>query len=311
MSRPVSDALATLADDVLRFAPFVKLSRMQLPTRRASHRVHGCALLSYAVVALFFNWPLPLDLGARLTGPVGGDTGTYVWNIWVFRHELIAHGRFPLFTQEILSLTPPVALSLHNYTLFADLLAFPLIPLFGVIATFNVIYLALSILTAWSMFVLARSVVGRTGEAWLAGLLFGFSPILIARGTAHFSLAAAAPLPIFLLMLRRAERDQSPTSRRRRRSRGRVGVNLRSVLRRVLHRDRVELFHRPLRSRRLRALAAPSGCGIRESRRRPADRRDGRDREHHRIRRHGVPGSSAHRRDADVVHPCPRRCRSS
>ena len=133
-----------------------------------------------------------------------------MWNIWVFRHELIAHGRFPLFTQEILSLSPPVDLSLHNYTLFADLLAFPLIPLFGVIATFNVIYLALSILTAWSMFVLARSVVGRTGEAWLAGLLFGFSPILIARGTAHFSLAAAAPLPIFLLLLRRAERDPRP-----------------------------------------------------------------------------------------------------
>jgi hypothetical protein len=183
---------------------------MQLPTRPASLQVHGCALLSYAAVALFFSWPLPLDLGGRLTGPVGGDTGTYVWNIWVFRHELIGHGRFPLFTQEIFSLTPPVALGLHNYTLFADLLAFPLIPLFGVIATFNVIYLALSVLTAWSMFALARSVVGRTAEAWLAGLLFGFSPILIARGTAHFSLAVAAPLPIFLLLLRRAERDHRP-----------------------------------------------------------------------------------------------------
>ena len=72
------------------------------------------------------------------------------------------------------------------------------------------IYLGLSILTAWSMFVLARSVVGRTGEAWLAGLLFGFSPVLIARATAHFSLAAAAPLPIFLFFLRRAEREVDP-----------------------------------------------------------------------------------------------------
>jgi hypothetical protein len=177
---------------------------------RASYRLHGGALLSYGVIALFFNWPLPLDLGGSLTGPVGGDTGVYLWNTWLFRHELLAHGRFPLFTQEILSLTPPVDLSLHNYTLFADLLAFPLIPFLGVTATFNVIYLGISILTAWSMFVLARSVVGRTGEAWLAGLLFGFSPVLIARGTAHFSLASAAPLPIFLFLLRRAERDGHP-----------------------------------------------------------------------------------------------------
>lgn len=26
----------------------------------------------------------------------GADTATYVWNIWVFRHEFITHGRFPL-----------------------------------------------------------------------------------------------------------------------------------------------------------------------------------------------------------------------
>ena len=181
---------------------------MQIP--RASYRLHGGALLFYVVVALFFNWPLPLDLSGTLTGPVGGDTGVYVWNIWLFRHELIAHGRFPLFTQEILSLTPPVDLSLHNYTLFADLLAFPLIPLLGVTATFNVIYLSLSILTAWSMFVLARSVVGRTSEAWLGGSAVRVFPVLIARSTAHFSLAAAAPLPIFLFLLRRAERDGHP-----------------------------------------------------------------------------------------------------
>lgn len=168
---------------------------------------HARALGLYGLVALAFNWPLPLDLSGSLTGVIGGDTGVYVWNQWLFRHEVVVHGRFPLFTREVLGLSPPVDLSLHNYTLFADLLAFPLIPVLGVAATFNVIYLALAVLTAWSMFVLARSVVQRTPEAWLAGALFGFSPVLIARGGEHFSLAAAAPLPIFLLLLRRADRE--------------------------------------------------------------------------------------------------------
>jgi hypothetical protein len=99
-------------------------------------------------------------------------------------------------------------LSLHNYTLFADVLAFPMIPWLGVTATFNVIYLGFSVLTAWSMFLLARTVVGRYAEACLAGLLFGFSPILIARGSEHFSLAEAAPLPLFLIALRRAEQNR-------------------------------------------------------------------------------------------------------
>jgi hypothetical protein len=168
-------------------------------------RAHVCAIAGYVVVALVFNWPLPVRLGTHFTGSVGGDTGVYVWNQWLFRHEVVAHGRLPLFTGEIFALSPPVDLSLHNYTLFADLLAFPLIPVFGVTVTFNVIYLGLVVMSGWTMFLLARAVIGRAGEAWLAGLLFAYSPFFAARSTAHFSLVAAAPLPVFLLLLIRAE----------------------------------------------------------------------------------------------------------
>lgn len=168
------------------------------------------AFAAYAIVTLLFNWPLPLQLSDRLTGTIDGDTGVYVWNLWVFRHEALVHHRFPLFTSEILSLSPPANLSLHNYTLFADIVALPLIPWIGVIGAFNVVYLLFVTLTAWGMYELARAVVGRDAEAWLAGLLFGFSPVLMARATAHFSLSAAAPLPLFLLAFRRADRDGDP-----------------------------------------------------------------------------------------------------
>ena len=179
------------------------LRRLLAPAARAV-----VVLGSYAAVAVAFNWPLPLVLHDKLTGSIAGDTGVYVWNLWVFHHEATAHHRFPLFTSEVLTLSPPVDLSLHNYTLFADLLAFPLIPWVGVTASFNLVYLALVTATAGAMYLLARSVVGRAPEAWLAGLLFGFCPVLMARATAHFSLAAAAPLPLFVLALRRAERDR-------------------------------------------------------------------------------------------------------
>src|SRR6267142_6924011 len=108
--------------------------------------VHVWAVAFYTVVALGFNWPLPLYLAEKLPGAITGDTGVYVWNLWLFRHEIVAHGRVPLFTGEIFALSPPVDLSLHNYTLFADLLAFPLIPVLGVPVTFNVIYLGLVVL---------------------------------------------------------------------------------------------------------------------------------------------------------------------
>jgi hypothetical protein len=166
----------------------------------------AAALLGYVLSAVVFLWPLPKDITGSLTGSVSGDTGVYVWNIWVFRHEIVAHGHLPLFTSKILALTPPIDLSLHNYTIFQDVLAFPLIPLLGVVATFNLVQLAMLTLTGFATYLLARRVTGRDAEAWLAGLLFAFSPTMIAKSTAHFSLLAAAPLAFFLLLLLRVER---------------------------------------------------------------------------------------------------------
>jgi hypothetical protein len=168
-------------------------------------RIHLWVLAGYAAVALTFAWPLPTHLGTHLTEPRGGDTDVYVWNQWVFRRELLERHHSPYFTDTIFSLSRTRAnLSLHNYTTFQNVLALPLIGLLGIVATFNVIYLLMTLLTAYATFLLAKHVTGTTIEAWLAGLLFAWSPVLVTRGNGHFSLVAAAPLAVFMLLLLRA-----------------------------------------------------------------------------------------------------------
>jgi hypothetical protein len=171
---------------------------------------HLAAVLGYVLLAVAFSWPLLPHLSTHLTGDPGGDTGVYVWNQWVFRNSAIVEHRNPLTTEHIFSLTGrPVDLSQHNYTLFADLLALPLGPRLGTVATFNVVYLATVVLTAWMGFVLARRVIGgHAWEAWLAGMAFAWSPVLVARSTGHFSLVAAAPLAAFVWSLHRVERSE-------------------------------------------------------------------------------------------------------
>jgi hypothetical protein len=171
-------------------------------------RRHVYALCGYAVLAVLFTWPLASQLSTHLTGSPAGDTGVYVWNQWVFHHEISEEGNFPFFTDRIFSLTGRANLSLHNYTAFQDLVALPLMRTFGVVATFNLVFLLMTVLTGYAAFLLARQVTGRDSESWLAGLLFAWSPVLATRGGAHFSLVAAAPLPIFLLVLLRAAERQ-------------------------------------------------------------------------------------------------------
>ena len=168
-------------------------------------------VVGYVCVAIAFAWPLPLYLGTALTGPPGGDTGVYVWNQWVFQHEALTRHTNPFRTDQILSLTERVDLSQHNYTVFLDILALPLIPVLGVVRAFNVVLLLATIITALCTYGLARRVTSATrAEAWLAGLVFAWSPALVARSTGHFSLVAAAPLPAFLLCLINADRTRRP-----------------------------------------------------------------------------------------------------
>lgn len=167
-------------------------------------RTHTVALLGYVGVALAFSWPLPLHLETVLTGGSGGDTGVYVWNQWVFHHELVENGTFPYFTDTLFGPDQQTDLSLHNYTTFADLIAVPLRSFLGVVTAFNVVYLLLMVLGGYAAFLLAHQVTGDAGVSWIAGLLFGWSPILVTRGTGHFSLIATAPLAVFLLLIVRA-----------------------------------------------------------------------------------------------------------
>ena len=120
-------------------------------------RRHLGVLVAYAAVTFAFAWPLPVHLGTHLTGTLGGDTGVYVWNLWVFQHELLDHRSLPYFTDTIFAMTGRANLSLHNYTTFQNLLALPFVRTLGVVPTFNVIYLLRSCLSSGGKVEIASS----------------------------------------------------------------------------------------------------------------------------------------------------------
>jgi hypothetical protein len=138
-----------------------------------------------------------------MLGDVSGDTGTYIWNLWVFRHELIDHHRLPFSTDHIFSDTGGADFSLHNYTPLAGLIAIPLTGALGLVGAFNVVMILLLAASGAAMFVLARRAGLGEFPAWMAGAIFIASPAITARETAHLSLINTAALPLFVVALLR------------------------------------------------------------------------------------------------------------
>ena len=162
------------------------------------------AAAGYVLLACILTWPLTRHLRTHLLGDPSGDLGNYVWNLWIFRHELLDHAHLPFSTDHVFAYSGGADFSLHNYTPIAGALGAPLISALGVVGAFNVVLLAFISASGLGVFVLARRLGLGTAAAWCAGALFMASPVLTARETAHFSLVIAASLPLFLWALLRA-----------------------------------------------------------------------------------------------------------
>lgn len=171
------------------------------------------APLLFLAVAAAMLWPLPLHIATALPGDPSGDTGVYVWNLWIFRHELHDHAHLPLSTDHLFAYSGSADFSLHNYTPLAGAAGMLLIPVLGMVATYNVVLIALVAASGWGTYVLARRVGVAQSGALAAGALFIATPAITAREVAHLSLVSAAALPLFVWALLRVL-----DSRRRRES---------------------------------------------------------------------------------------------
>jgi hypothetical protein len=182
----------------------VQATRVDPMATPAGRSPAALAFGAYLLLVFAAAWPLSGALRSALPGEAAGDTGVYVWNVWVFRYELLVNHANPLWTSRILYPGPPIDLALHNYTMFQDALALVFMPLVGLVGAFNLTWLFMQALSGLGVFFLARRQTRRTAIAWMAGAMFACSPTIVARSTAHQSLVAAAPLAFFLLFVLRA-----------------------------------------------------------------------------------------------------------
>jgi hypothetical protein len=127
------------------------------------------------------------------------DPHLFIWYLGWLPHQLAA-GHSPFFTADLNY--PAGANLMWNTAIFAPAtLLWPVTAAFGPVVSYNVMATAAVALTAWCGFLAARSLVASDLLAGVAGLLYGFSPYMVAQATRHPHVTLAMFPPVALVLL--------------------------------------------------------------------------------------------------------------
>jgi hypothetical protein len=154
-------------------------------------------LLVYALLAMAVFSSTWIDPSGSWIGSPK-DPQLFIWYLGWIPHEL-SQGLNPLFTDH-LSYPQGVNLMWNTSMLFPALLLWPVTALFGPVVAYNVLITAGIALSAWLGFLAARRFIDSTRWCFVAGLIYGFSPALIAQAMGHPHVMVALFPPVALLL---------------------------------------------------------------------------------------------------------------
>ncbi len=155
---------------------------------------------AYLVLAVLLWWNVWSTHPTSTTTCGCGDSSLFTWFLEWPAYAL-SHGLNPLYST---ALFHPTGVNLLSNTAEVGLgvVLSPVTWLFGPVATLNVSLTLSPLLSALAMFVLVRRWVYWQPAAFVAGLLYGFSPfVLIALTDAHLMLAMAPIAPLVVICL--------------------------------------------------------------------------------------------------------------
>jgi hypothetical protein len=159
--------------------------------------VSACAYVTLAMVVWWNVWSTH---PTSVTTCGCGDSSLFTWFLGWPAYAL-AHGLDPLYSSAMLHPTGVNLLANTSEVGLGVVLA-PVTWVFGPVATFNVALTLSPALSALAMFVLVRRWVTWAPAAFVAGLLYGFSPfVLVSLTDGHLMLGLAVFPPLMVACL--------------------------------------------------------------------------------------------------------------
>ena len=192
------DAAAKLHDHKGQNSQYLEAAR--------SHAIEYLpALAIYLVLAMIVFWPLTSSM-ANIVVNGAGDVYQTLWNLWwVNFATFTAHT--PIYSTSYLYY--PVGANLATQTLspLAAYFSAPFQAIGSLISGgnglglgYNAVFFTDFMLSGFFMFLLADYLVKNKYAAFIAGLIFAFSPMHLAQALSHLNWTSIEFLPLFLLL---------------------------------------------------------------------------------------------------------------
>jgi hypothetical protein len=168
------------------------------------------ALLAFSVLAVALFSGAWTDPSRKLVGPAGDNILT-VWTLGWVAHALA--GGHNLFYSHLVGAPGGVNLLSSTPLTLGGIVLSPLTLLAGPVVSYNVAATAALALSAWVAYLcLRRYARGRIGPL-IGGLVFGFSPALIAQSYGHLQVTTAFLVPLLVILIDEAlVRDRYPAA---------------------------------------------------------------------------------------------------
>jgi len=159
------------------------------------YKIELIALLGFILLAVIFYYPLSLHLATRSIEDVPKDSAFNMWVISWGSHAL-THAPWKFFDANMFYPYAHV-LAWGDHLFSITLLALPLIPILGIVASYNTLIIACMALSGFTMFILIKYATKSPAAAFIAGIFWCISISRISNG--HIQILALYWVPLILM----------------------------------------------------------------------------------------------------------------
>ncbi|MBM4465216.1 MAG: hypothetical protein FJ014_06670 [Chloroflexi bacterium] len=168
--------------------------------------IHFVVILGYLLLTLLLTYPLILKIATHIPGG-SFDALQNVWNLWWFKYAVVDLHSNPFYTNLIYHPTG-VSLLFHTFNPFNAILSIPLQLILGLAASYNIIILFAFVAAGYGAYLLAKYITQNTAAAFIAGIIFTFSPSHFAHTAGgHLQVISIEWIPFYVLFFLKTIRE--------------------------------------------------------------------------------------------------------